>query len=282
MLLFWVRGMLHSVSVQKSKWSVDYVTHSVANMRGFDFLPSILKQGYIEPHHLPKAGFSINGCYALCGKSTSPHYAVFVFDFKDVKDKLVPTLYFPLRHYDWYDFGDFMVTWSNLAWETELCLKKGNRIDLGLCKAIVVSRRKKRLREKLLRLGFTIWDSLPITPMHEWASIHASSRSDMDLRNKLSDVYNAFVCELYGLDYNKIKWNFTRLIEEREVARIGRKCCICKHYELTINLFNEPLRVKRLCKRHEQPTEKDGICSEWCFNIDEFLDMEAWKKHYIT
>jgi len=181
--------VLASVESSKIKWQVAYLTHSVTNIRSFDFVPHILNQGYIEPHHLPKAGFSINGCYAVYGRCMPPHYAVFVFDFEDIKDKLTPTLYFPFKHYDWYDFGNFMATWSNLAWETELCLKKGNRISLDLCKAIVVSSRKNKLKEQLKRLGFKVWFDLPPVEMHEWAGLHVGSRSSMDLRNKLANEY---------------------------------------------------------------------------------------------
>jgi len=110
--------------------TIKFVTRSVPNVKDYDIFKVVLKQGLIKPYSW-KAGFSINGCYAVNGYSTD---AVLIFDYEDVKEKLTPVFYFPLAGHDWYKTSEYLVTSHLLTWEAELALLEGEAIPLDLCK----------------------------------------------------------------------------------------------------------------------------------------------------
>ena len=260
--------------------SIRYVSHSVACARDFNVFERVLRQGYIKPHHKFKAGFSAEGCYALF--LHPPSYATLIFDFRDVRELLVPVIYFPLKHYDWYKADGYLVTWHNLAWETELALLEGKTIPLELCREIVITKRKRKLKERLEALGFKVSHQLPPSSLHPLASQHARGWENSELRHELANQYNEWICNQYGLDYEAVKKEFLALVE-REETKYRKTCAICQHYSISINISkNSPtkLNTERKCLLSGKETEFDSYCENFKLNLSLFVDINAWKKHY--
>ena len=249
--------------------TIKFVTHSIASIKGFDIFRIVLKQGFIKPNSW-KAGFSINGCYAVDGYSID---AVLIFDYKKVKEKLKPVLYFPLEHYDWFQTPNYLITWDNLTWEAELALLQGETIPLDLCKAIVVSRRKWKLREQL-KQRFKILDSLPSSPLQEFSKMFRKAGTQQ--RHRLSNQYNKWICRNFGLNYDEIKRNLPSLIEQKYGQ--NKRCGICKHFHFEIKSLN-PLQREMECRLTNTETDFNGLCDQYSFNLASFLNLEGWKAY---
>jgi len=257
--LFWVNFM-----------EAQFVSHSMSAYAGYDHaLLTALREGTIEPRGGKwKIGLSVNGCYRCLKHDYGT--ASFLFDLEAVRDRVKPTLYFPLTKYRWYEFDDFMVTWHNLAWETELCVLRGNAIALEEAKAIVLNTRRKKLLSLIKSLGIRHLRQMPYSPMHEWARTHLKCPQwkNEEKRVQLANQYNKWVAEWFDLDYDSIKQSLPELIEHKETERLGRTCRICKDYELQFRLGN---KSERKCLRTGREVDSEDTCQKWSFDIDLFL-----------
>jgi len=252
--------------------TIKFVTHSIANIKGFDIFKIVLKQGFIKPNSW-KTGFSINGCYAVDGYSID---AVLIFDYKKVKEKLKPVLYFPLANYDWYQTPSYLVTWHNLTWEAELALLQEETISLNLCKAIMVSPRKRKLREQLKQMGFKILDCLPSSSLQEFSKMFRKAGTQQ--RYQLSNLYNKWICRNFGLNYDEIKRNLPSLIEQKHGQ--NKRCGICKHFHFEIKSLN-PLQREMECLLTNTETNFKDLCDQYSFNLALFLNLEGWKAYGV-
>jgi len=254
-----------------SSASIDFVTHSVANIRGYDLFKHILRQGYIKPYKTWKAGFSINGCYAVGGYSID---AVLIFNYKDVRDKLIPVLYFPLQDYDWYQTRDYLITWHNLTWEAEVAMLEGNTIPLSLCKMVVISPRKRKLMEQLKKMGFKVSHMLPYSPLQSFSKFFRQVEGERKFH--LSNIYNAWICGKFNLNYEEIKRNFPLMIEQREIKRLNRRCSLCTHFYFDLKLTPQATRTVK-CLLRDSPTTFDKVCENFSFNHDLYLNPKGWR-----
>jgi len=249
---------------------IEYVTHSMPAFHIHDYLTPTLKSGVITSRHGRwKIGLSINGCYR-CFDKHGYGYASFIFDFETIRDKVVPTLYFPLKRYTWYEFKDFMVTWYNLAWEAELCVLRGTYIPVSDAKAIVLKTRRRKLLELIRECGLQHLTKLPYSPMHEWARRQLNMRGKREERIILADQYNKWVTEWFNLDYTAIKSKLPDLIESKETERVGQVCRICRHYYWDF-IIGEGLSISR-CLLSGEKRFADDSCKRFEFNVEDFLD----------
>jgi len=251
---------------------IRYVSHSIPNMRSFDYFKKLLEEGVITPHSKFKAGFSVDGCYAL--DAGAPHYAVPIFNFADVKDVLKPVLYLPLKRYWWYFFDDYLVTWHHLAWETELSLLKGKEIPLDMCRGIWISKWKRKLRSRLLDMGYRVLDRLPPSPLHKWAK--EQLRNLRVVRHGFANEWNEWICNFFDLDYEEVKREFLDLVREKEVWRLGETCRICRFYEYKFI----GLKSERRCQITGREVDFEDSCDRFNFNMESFIDLKAFNKYY--
>jgi len=266
---------MHNVfTVGPNCMKIDFVSHSMYAYADSDYaIQAVLETGIIEPRAGKwKIGLSVNGCYRAFDKKYVYGCASFIFDFEVIKDKVKPTLYLPITNYRWYEFDNYMVTWHNLAWETELCLLKGQRLYLEEVRALALKTRRKKLIQQIEKAGLTRLENLPYSPLQKWAKEHLAAFKNEKLRVRMADKYNAWVSKYFDLDYQKIKQKFPELIQQKEIERLGPHCRICKHYYFDFDLVSK--NTVRECLLTNRKTDLDDTCNSFSFQIEPFLNLK--------